>query len=269
MAVSNKQSLSDFAVYSNNAVICIVTDFILALLPIPLIWTLRISTRSHLSLTFVLGLGLFTAVVGIARQTSVPRMFTEAEPWVRDSYAVWQFIELNVGIIAASSPATKPLLSMFFDPANGFSRGGRSAENDGNNSQGALQERSAQHNEEPDKAHGQEAPPKRARRRRRSFIQDPAAKSPANPPHLIRQLTVSLAPMLYHRTASWSILSTTRTHSRDTLFRPLRSTNSLLSSSMLSTPPSMIAGVDSPYLDFTTYLCDAAMDESRGCTTIP
>ena len=182
MAVSNKQSLSDFAVYSNNAVICIVTDFILALLPIPLIWTLRISTRSRLSLTFVLGLGLFTAVVGIARQTSVPRMFTEAEPWVRDSYAVWQFIELNVGIIAASSPATKPLLSMFFDPANGFFRGGRSAENDGNNSQGALQERSAQHNEEPDKAHGQEAPPKRARRR--------------------RSLSISLAETLYNPRAS-------------------------------------------------------------------
>jgi hypothetical protein len=180
--VSNKQSLSDFAVYSNNAVICIVTDFILALLPIPLIWTLRISTRSRLSLTFVLGLGLFTAVVGIARQTSVPRMYTEAEPWVRDSYAVWQFIELNVGIIAASLPATKPLLSICFDPTNGFSRGDRSAENDGNNSQGALQERGAQQKEEPGKAHGQEAPPKRARRR--------------------HSLSISLAKTLYDPRAS-------------------------------------------------------------------
>jgi hypothetical protein len=165
MVVSNKQSLLDFAVYSNSAVICIVIDFVLALLPIPLIWTLRISARSRLSLTFVLGLGLFAAVVGIARQTSVPWMYTEAEPWVRDSYAVWQFIELNVGIIAASLPATKPLLSMCFDPANSFSRGDGSAENDGNNSQGALQERGAQHNEEPNMAHGQEPPPKRARRR--------------------------------------------------------------------------------------------------------
>jgi hypothetical protein len=106
-------------------------------------------------------------------------MFTEAEPWVQDSYAVWQFIELNMGIIAASLPATKPLLSMCFDPTKGFSRGERTAENDGNNSQGALQERGARHNEEP---HGQEAPPQRARRR--------------------HSLSISLAETLYNPRAS-------------------------------------------------------------------
>jgi hypothetical protein len=109
-------------------------------------------------------------------------MYTDAEPWVRDSYAVWQFIELNVGIIAASLPATKPLLSMCFDPASGFSRGDGIADNDGNNSQGALQERGAQHNGQLDKAYGQEAPPKRARRR--------------------RSLSISLAETLYNPQAS-------------------------------------------------------------------
>jgi len=109
-------------------------------------------------------------------------MYTDAAPWVRDSYEIWQFIELNMGIIAASLPATKPLLSMCFDPANGFSRGDRSAEHDGNNSQGALQECRAQINKENDKAHGQEAPPKRAGRR--------------------RSLSISLAETLYNLRAS-------------------------------------------------------------------
>ena len=109
-------------------------------------------------------------------------MYTDVEPWVRDSYAVWQFIELNVGTIAASLPATKPLLSMCFDPASGFSRGDGIADNDGNNSQGALQGRGAQHNEEYDKAHTQEAPPKRARKR--------------------HPLSISLAETLYNPQAS-------------------------------------------------------------------
>lgn len=69
---------------------------------------------SRISLTLVLGLGIFAAIVGIMRQASMAATFTDSEPWVHDTYAIWNFIELDMGIIAASLPATKPLLNQLY-----------------------------------------------------------------------------------------------------------------------------------------------------------
>lgn len=84
-----------------------------------MIWILRISAYSRLCLTLVLGLGLFAAAAGMVRQANATRTFTEPEPWVCDTYAVWNFIGLEMGIIAASLPAIKPLLVSLYDSTNG------------------------------------------------------------------------------------------------------------------------------------------------------
>jgi len=96
------------------AVINILTDFLLALLPIPLIWKLQIPLRTRLTLVLILSLGLFAAVAGIIRQNTM-RDSKNPEPLIHDSYAIWSFIELDTGIIAASLPALKPLFNKFFD----------------------------------------------------------------------------------------------------------------------------------------------------------
>jgi hypothetical protein len=94
----------------------IVTDFILALLPVPLIWTLQMKLRARISLVLILGLGTFAAVAGIVRQLITPD-FKKAEPWIDDSYTIWNFTEMYAGIIAASLPGMKPLFSWFYDAA--------------------------------------------------------------------------------------------------------------------------------------------------------
>ncbi|XPS81328.1 hypothetical protein M3J07_013292 [Ascochyta lentis] len=118
-----------------NGVVNILTDFLLALLPIPLIWTLPMTIRSRLSLIVILGLGIFAALAGIMRQMSLARTFADEEPWIHDSYAIWNFIELDTGIIAASLPATKPLLSRLYDTAINLSKGTKvmTSENKGAN----------------------------------------------------------------------------------------------------------------------------------------
>lgn len=78
---------------------------------------------SRVSLIVILGLGVFAAIAGIMRQASMTSTFTDSEPWVHDTYAIWNFIELDMGIIAASLPATKPLLSRFYDTARSLTRG--------------------------------------------------------------------------------------------------------------------------------------------------
>lgn len=70
--------------------------------------------RTRLSLVAILSLGIFAAVAGIIRQLSSSQ-FGVPEPYIHDTYSIWNFIELDVGIMAASLPALKPLFSWFRD----------------------------------------------------------------------------------------------------------------------------------------------------------
>jgi hypothetical protein len=72
--------------------------------------------RTRLSLVAILSLGIFAAVAGIIRQLSSSQ-FGVPEPYIYDTYSIWNFIELDMGIIAASLPALKPLFSYFRDTA--------------------------------------------------------------------------------------------------------------------------------------------------------
>jgi hypothetical protein len=104
------------SINANPPVTNIITDFTLALLPVPLIWTLQMKLRARISLVLILGLGTFAAVAGIVRQLITPD-FKKAEPWIDDSYTMWNFTEMYAGIIAASLPGMKPLFAWFYDTA--------------------------------------------------------------------------------------------------------------------------------------------------------
>lgn len=82
---------------------------------------------SRISLTLVLGLGIFAAIAGIMRQASMAATFTDSEPWVHDTYAIWNFIELDMGIIAASLPATKPMLNQTYKSAKTLIRSNKTS----------------------------------------------------------------------------------------------------------------------------------------------
>ncbi|KAF1834516.1 hypothetical protein BDW02DRAFT_630296 [Decorospora gaudefroyi] len=96
-----------------NTVVNIATDFLLALLPIPIVWNLSLSLRAKILLALVLSLGIFASVAGIMKAHVSKTMLNDAERFVYDRYSMWNFIELDVGIIAASLPTLKPLLNRF------------------------------------------------------------------------------------------------------------------------------------------------------------
>lgn len=70
--------------------------------------------RTRITLILILSLGLFAAGAGIARQHFTLQTPTDTT-LIHDSYAVWSLVELNVGIIASSLPALKPLFNNFFE----------------------------------------------------------------------------------------------------------------------------------------------------------
>ncbi|KAJ4339764.1 hypothetical protein N0V87_002964 [Didymella glomerata] len=96
-----------------NTVTTIVTDFIIALLPVSLVWQLQLNLRAKLSLIMVLSLGIFAAVAAIVKAEIQKVILSDPDPFVHDRFTLWRFIEFDVGIIAASLPALKPLFNWF------------------------------------------------------------------------------------------------------------------------------------------------------------
>ncbi|XPS72488.1 hypothetical protein M3J09_004653 [Ascochyta lentis] len=106
-----------------NSVINILTDFLLALLPVPLIWQLQLNLRTKISLILVLSLGLFACVAGIMKVRLNKTILSDPNRFIYDGYSMWNFVELDVGIIAGSLPAIKPLFNRFLDAARGLTSG--------------------------------------------------------------------------------------------------------------------------------------------------
>ncbi|KAF1934778.1 hypothetical protein EJ02DRAFT_439656 [Clathrospora elynae] len=104
-----------------NGVINILTDFLVAFIPVSLVWKLQMPLRPRTSLVIILSLGVFAAVAGIIRQQS-SKQFLDPEPWIHDSYTIWNFIELYMGIIAALLPALKPMFSWFSNAAKSITK---------------------------------------------------------------------------------------------------------------------------------------------------
>ncbi|KAI5807314.1 hypothetical protein DFH27DRAFT_314072 [Peziza echinospora] len=100
----------------SNAII----DTIILLLPIPMIWHLKLSTRKKLAVYALLGLGGFVCAVSIVRVTLVTRVFVSFEDvfYKGAIIAIWTAVEVNVGIVCACLPAIRHLYNVIF-PASG------------------------------------------------------------------------------------------------------------------------------------------------------
>lgn len=109
-----------------NSVFNLVSDLILALLPIPMVWKLQTNIRTRISLCIVLGLGLFACATAVYKIPLQYNFFDEPDFSGKGAwYYIWQQLEMNVGIIAACLPTLKPLAADFFGAVSALTSGGR------------------------------------------------------------------------------------------------------------------------------------------------
>ncbi|KAI6911085.1 hypothetical protein KC334_g3005 [Hortaea werneckii] len=94
-----------------NSIINILTDFIFAILPIPIVVKLKVNLRTKCTLVFVLSLGFVACAAGIAKAQTQTTFMDSPDPYWHDGFMVWNMVELCLGVLAASLPALKPLFS--------------------------------------------------------------------------------------------------------------------------------------------------------------
>ncbi|KAF3059616.1 hypothetical protein GL218_04836 [Daldinia childiae] len=94
----------------------IVTDLFFALLPIPILWNVKINARTKASLICVLGLGVFACAAAIVKAAFLSSYGKSGDfLWDSANLSIWVVVETNTGIIAACLPCIKPMFKTIFE----------------------------------------------------------------------------------------------------------------------------------------------------------
>ncbi|EPE28839.1 hypothetical protein GLAREA_09960 [Glarea lozoyensis ATCC 20868] len=94
----------------------VITDLIVLALPLPTIWTLRLSETRRFALSLIFLLGLLSTAAGAARLAIVGKDIYGTRTGSRDVRAVetnamvWSYVEVGVGVVAACLPTLRPWL---------------------------------------------------------------------------------------------------------------------------------------------------------------
>lgn len=95
--------------FTGYAVVTIVSDIIVALIPIPVLLKLNVSRNKKLGLIGIFLLGLFTTICSIMRYLSIDRI--QNGDGNSTELVLWGVIEFNVGVRSA-------VLFSFWKPRN-------------------------------------------------------------------------------------------------------------------------------------------------------
>ncbi|KAF2844357.1 hypothetical protein T440DRAFT_410368 [Plenodomus tracheiphilus IPT5] len=96
------------AIYIATAVIGIVTDLLLILIPIPTIWGLQMPTKQKIGLTAMFGVGSITMVTSIIRLVILlPSLTSMDQPWVIGEGTLWINVEANLLVICCCLPTLR------------------------------------------------------------------------------------------------------------------------------------------------------------------
>ncbi|MCJ1423453.1 hypothetical protein MMC29_001336 [Sticta canariensis] len=100
---------TQLAIFYYQSGVSIFTDFLLAFLPSFFLKDLQISLRTKLSICALMSCGVFTGVCGINRALSIQNYDPSDVTYSSKNLGLWMSLEINFAIIAAASPALRPL----------------------------------------------------------------------------------------------------------------------------------------------------------------
>ncbi|KAI9763863.1 MAG: hypothetical protein M1840_009047 [Geoglossum simile] len=128
ISIPNHRCFNQRAFKMAVTVINTLTDFVIILLPLPTVWSLRLRRNQKTVLSCIFLTGSLACVAGLIRiyYTHTILNVTFDVTWF--GYILWVYIavEVDVAMICASAPALKPLVKLYTDPS---SRGSNSRHN--------------------------------------------------------------------------------------------------------------------------------------------
>ncbi|KAI3335726.1 hypothetical protein F4824DRAFT_142805 [Ustulina deusta] len=100
------------ALFFANASLNIFQDFVIYLLPSPMLWNIQIPVRQRLALIGIFVVGGFVCIAGIIRIPTLRDAVSSTDPtWDHYGSAIWSAIEINFAIVCASLVHLKPFFA--------------------------------------------------------------------------------------------------------------------------------------------------------------
>ncbi|KAF3005814.1 hypothetical protein E8E13_008060 [Curvularia kusanoi] len=125
------RSIPDFRCFKNEpwwisyATVQISTDFVLLLMPLPVIRRLSMGRTEKLGVCLVFGTGVFVTFASIFRATTIAASAKDPDPtWGPIPATIWSVIEANAGIVCACLPMLRSPFVRLFGPVSGRSHNG-------------------------------------------------------------------------------------------------------------------------------------------------
>ncbi|KAI4146456.1 MAG: hypothetical protein L6R39_003453 [Caloplaca ligustica] len=97
------------------AVITIILDFAILLLPIPLVMGLQLSKKQRIAVITLFGLGFIVCIAGIVQAYYIEVALKESYDETWDGWPLWvaSAVEVDLGILCVSIPAIRPFLAIY------------------------------------------------------------------------------------------------------------------------------------------------------------
>ncbi|KAI4275875.1 MAG: hypothetical protein LQ337_002880 [Flavoplaca oasis] len=105
---------TDITVFYVSSAPDIITNLAVLILPIPILWKLQMPTRRKVAVTIIFVLGSFidSAIVGSIVRIPILHGLNRNNPtYTTVSPGIWLNVELSIGILSASLPLMRPLVS--------------------------------------------------------------------------------------------------------------------------------------------------------------
>ncbi|KAI9835242.1 MAG: hypothetical protein M1838_005354 [Thelocarpon superellum] len=95
--------------FVGNGVTNVVLDFMILLLPMPMIWKLHQSRANKVALTATFALGSFVCIISIVRAIALSTLDTTDVTYTLITGTIWTFLEISLGLTFGQLPMLRPL----------------------------------------------------------------------------------------------------------------------------------------------------------------
>lgn len=92
----------------------IIFDIAILVLPIPLIWSLRVPTSKKIAILSIFLLAAFDLIMAVVRLSSFAKFDQNDPTWAFTQPMIWSTVEINVGIVCACLPVLAPIFQKVF-----------------------------------------------------------------------------------------------------------------------------------------------------------
>ncbi|KAI0134987.1 hypothetical protein F4814DRAFT_443814 [Daldinia grandis] len=100
------------ALFCANAGLNIFQDFVIYLLPSPILWNIQLPVKQRIALVGIFVVGGFVCIAGIIRVATLwGAIYSDDPTWYHFDAAIWSAIESNFAIVCASLVHFKPLIA--------------------------------------------------------------------------------------------------------------------------------------------------------------